>query len=46
MIVVVHQTVGVANPSLLFHFFSQKIEKTLPIVIIQEDAFLPIAPRG
>jgi hypothetical protein len=46
MIVIGHQTVGVAEPVKAVGDLRKSIEKKLPVTIVSKDWFLFIAPRG
>jgi len=46
VIVVVHQTVGVAAPALLLDFAPEQVEKPCPVGVVGEDVLLGVAARG
>jgi hypothetical protein len=46
MIMVIHQTIGIAAPLLLLYFEAQEIEKTTPIQVIQIDSLSPVPTCG
>ena len=43
MVVIAHQTVGMANPVKPFHHLRQYLEKTLSILIIFVDGLVPVS---
>ena len=46
MVVVVHQTLRVAQPVELLDYLGEDIQKGVPVGIIIEDVFAPVSARG
>jgi len=46
VIVIVHQAIGVTQPSEARHDFAQAAEKPLPVLVVEKDRTARIAARG